>query len=123
MTIDEILKRRQVLQIELDDLAVEVSKAKNQVLEQIRGYIKEFNISLAEVKNLYVVQPTKRKRTEVDRTKYPYYSAKLNKWFNGYQKIPGWFDLSRADEYLVNGKKHTSYIANALAKAKPKKAS
>ena len=124
MKIDEILQRKQLLQEEFDRLANEIRDAKVLVLKEIKNYVKEFNVSFAEIKDLYdelnlstalVQVVTPKEKPPTNRKGYKYYNAKNGKWFNGYQKFPKWFDLTKADQYLISGQTHAPMVKKALS--------
>lgn len=124
MKIDDFLVKKAKLQQQLEDLQEELASAKVVVLEEMKKYIKEFDITFIEIEAIYkslnlstaliqVVTP-KAKNTP-DRKGYTYYNQNNGKWFNGYQAIPKWFDLAKADQYLVPGKTHTPLVKQAIA--------
>lgn len=122
MKIDEFLSKKAKLQAQLDELQAELSQAKILVLEEIKKYIQEFNITFIEVQDIYrslnlstaVIKTAPVKPPVADRKGYIYYNALNGKWYNGYNAIPKWFDLAKADSYLVAGKNHTPLVVQAI---------
>ena len=124
MKIEELLQRKNKIQGELDRLGIEIREAKAIVLKEIKVYIKAFDISCAEIKGIYdELNPTQAglatkgaKKIRAGRKGFKYHDAKNGKWYNGYSPIPKWFDLTKADQYLVKGQTHSSLVTKALNK-------
>lgn len=120
MNIEDVLQRKQALQAQLHDLSGDIEKAKAAVLKQFASYSKEFDITLAQVKALYESAPAPAPAPKAKppvaspARKERYYCEKLNKWFSGYQHIPAWFDISKADTYLLPGKIHSPLVKKAM---------
>ena len=128
MKIEELIQRKNKLQEESDRLGGQIRDAKVLVLKEIKLYIKEFDISFNELKGIFdelylvtalgtTLAPKDAKKAAVgDRKGFKYHDAKNGKWYNGYTPIPKWFDLSKADQYLVKGQSHSSLVKKALSK-------
>ena len=97
MKLDDILKRKLDLQSQLDSLRDELVAAKGAVIEEISLYIKEFNITFIEMKDIYeklnlstaLIQiVTPKEKVPNQRKGYKYFNRNNGRWFNGYQTIP-----------------------------------
>lgn len=128
MKAAEFLSKKAELQKQLDELSDQLADIRDAVMLEIGAYIPQFNITLDELKKFYaptqaVSVAVKKKRKpgepnkpagEVDRKNYVYFDKEHNRWFNGHTSIPKWFDLTKADGYLVAGKKHTNKVLKAI---------
>lgn len=126
MDITEIINKRKSLHEQIDKLESEMGEIKKVALNQIRDYVKELNISFIEIEKIFkeeklsttLIQEVKYRgpKTPIDRSKYPYYDKIGNRWYNGYNNIPYWFDIEHADTYLREGRKHSKMVRLALEK-------
>jgi hypothetical protein len=128
MKAAEFLSKKVELQKQLDELSDQLADIRNAVVLEIGAYIPQFNITLDELKKFYApvqvtVASAKKGRKpgatnkpagEVNRKNYAYFDKENNRWFNGHTTIPKWFDLTKADSYLVPGKKHTNKVLKAI---------
>ena len=122
MKIEEFLARKAELQLQLDQVSGQITAVRNEVLKEIGAAIDQFGISLIEIKQFFsapVIEQSPAAKQKggakvIDRKLYVYYDKENDRWFNGHTPIPKWLDLSRADYYLVPGKKHTNKVLAAI---------
>ncbi len=126
MKIDEFLASKAKLTEQLQELQDQLDGVRSTVLEEIKRYIKEFDITFIQMQELYqslnlstatiqFVKATKgNPRIDSERKGYVYYDTTTGKWFNGYNKLPPWFKVEKADSYLISGKKHTPIVLDAM---------
>jgi len=126
VNIRDILDQKNRLKEQLDQVQKELEGNKSAAINEIRMYIRELNISFIEMESIYrqeglsvaLIQVIKPKgiisETKVDRNRYVYRCPLTGRWYNGYTKLPKWFDLSKADTYVLPNKKHTPKIARLL---------
>ena len=129
MHIEEFLAKKSALEKELADVKTKLSQAKAHVLEEFKKCISEFEIELFEVQGLFgkpvVAKTAGRPPKKADKKPlgHPYYCKDTGKSYGGVNPVPQWFDLSKADLYLVPGRTHTARVLKALkAKKSGKKA-
>ena len=95
-----------------------IPKVSEEIQVPIGKAIEHFGISLIELKAFYAPETKVEIKSEIkvppNRKTYAYYDKASNRWFNGYTKIPSWFDLGQPDQYLVPGKTHTPNIIKAV---------
>jgi hypothetical protein len=128
MKIDEFLARKANLQEQLDALNAELAIAKAKVIGEFGQYISEFNITFAEIEQVFrslnlptavVPQSTGgkkrgRKAHQSSERELPYRDPVTGKQYNGYNPLPAWFDINRADSYLLPGKTHLGKVKKEL---------
>ena len=122
MKIDEFLAKKSALQAQLDELGKQLDDIRLDALIEIKKYISEFDISFIQMQQIYeslnlstaTIQVIKPKSSIPDRKGYNYFNSGNRKWFNGYNAIPKWFDLNKADSYLIAVKAHTPLVIQAI---------
>ena len=128
MKIDDFLARKANLQEQLDALNAELASAKAKVIEEFKQYISEFNITFTEIEQVFraLKLPTSPVKLELGGSKrgrkphkssdreLAYKDPTSGRQYNGYNPIPSWFDIGRADSYLLPGKEHLGKVKKAL---------